>query len=121
MQIRLDTRDIQLPGNAASRLTPRIAKVFSRLQSRVQRLHVVLKDVNGPRGGQDKVCVLRAELTDGKEVVVLDKSDTTYRALFRCLRRGRVLVARHDKRRLARNRRAARLRAFRGAYAGSAA
>jgi len=99
MEIRVDTQRVNLPRRSISALRHRIGQAFERVGSGVRRLHITLKDINGPRGGRDKVCVLRAELADGGEVVVVDRSEKLRRALFRSLRRGRRLVRREAQRR----------------------
>jgi hypothetical protein len=66
---------------------------------------VTLKDINGPRGGRDKVCMLRAELADGGQIVVIDRSSKMRHAIFGCLRRSKSLIAREVKRRRMQHRR----------------
>lgn len=104
MEIRVDTQRVNLPRRGVSALRRRIGRAFERVASGVTHLHVTLRDINGPRGGRDKVCVLRAELADGGEVMVVDRSETLRRALFRSLRRGRQLVRREVERRRSRQR-----------------
>lgn len=110
MEISVDSQRVTLPRRGTSALRQRIGQGFARVASGVKRLHITLKDINGPRGGRDKVCVLRAELADGGEVIVVDRSEKLRRALFRSLRRGRRLVRREVQRRrsLQRTRRKAR-------------
>ncbi len=101
MEVRVQTHKVELPGKSRTELAERIQRSFSRLSSRVARLHVTLKDINGPRGGRDKVCVIRAELRDGGEVMVADRSSRLENALMRSLRRGRGLIDREVHRRQA--------------------
>ncbi len=109
MNVRLETHHVVLPNNSGANLAARVGRVFSRLASGISNLHVTLKDINGPRGGRDKVCVLRAELAGGGQVVVIDRSSKMRRAIVSCLRRGRSLVAKEVKRRRAKNRRRSRV------------
>jgi hypothetical protein len=101
MEVKVQTHKIELPGKSRTELAERIRDSFSRLSSRVARLHVTLKDINGPRGGRDKVCVLRAELRDGGEVMVVDRSSRLRSALMRSMRRARGLIDREVQRRQA--------------------
>ncbi|MHB1669211.1 MAG: hypothetical protein ACYCSR_15470 [Thiomonas sp.] len=48
----------------------RLQFVLARLSRRVVRVAVVLSDVNGPRGGKDKRCVLRVDLPQQPAVVI---------------------------------------------------
>lgn len=99
MQVLMHAQGVTLPPNSRRALARRIGLVLERLADVVSRLHVSLKDVNGPRGGRDKVCIVRAELAAGGEVVVVDRSAKLRRAIARCLRRARIVIARDIRKR----------------------
>ena len=99
MQVILETQDIRLPAGSRGDLMDRVRRSLTRLNDSIARLHVHLKDINGPRGGRDKICMLRAELASGGQIVVVDQSSELRRAISRCLRRGRSLVSRELQRR----------------------
>ncbi len=109
MNIHLRTQHVSLPPRSGEAIRRRLAQAFSGLTSRIARLHVTLKDVNGPRGGRDKVCILRGELAGGGEVLVRSRSDRMRQALDDCARRFRGSVYRQTKRRDARKRQRIRL------------
>ena len=104
MNIHLRTQDVALPPRGGDAIRRRVERMFSGLASRISHLHVTLKDVNGPRGGRDKVCILRAELADGGEVLVRGRSDHMRRALEVCARRFKDSVYRQIERRESRRR-----------------
>ena len=99
MEVRIRTQHVALPRRSLSRLRVRVRAGLARLSERVMRLHVTLKDINGPRGGRDKICMLRAEFVDGGEIVVVDRSDHLRRAIAGCLQRSRRVIDRELKRR----------------------
>ena len=99
MNIQLRTRDVQMPRNSEIDLARRVSGLFERFSDHIARLHGTLKDVNGPRGGRDKLCILRAELADGGEVVVRDRSSDMGRAISRGARRLKQCVSRESQRR----------------------
>ena len=99
MDIRLQTQHVTLPRRALSRIRDRVRSGLDRMTERVARLQVTLKDINGPRGGRDKVCILRAELVDGGQVVVIDRAANLRRAIARCLQRSKRVIDREVKRR----------------------
>jgi hypothetical protein len=99
MEIRLQTQHVVLPRRALARIGTRVRDALERLTGRVARLQVTLKDINGPRGGRDKVCILRAELVDGGQVVVVDRAPNLRRAIARCLQRSKRVIDREVKRR----------------------
>ncbi len=99
MEITLQAHRVALPRRSRLRLRERIRSGFGHFGQRIASLRVTLKYVNGPRGGRDKMCVLRAALSDGGQVVVIDRSDSLRQALSRCLRRSRRAIDREIKRR----------------------
>lgn len=108
MHVELETHGVVIPRNEGQVLITRIHESFARVRNRIARMHLSLKDENGPRGGRDKVCLLRAVLTNGREIVVRDRSSKLARAIGRSIRRGRALIAHELK--LSRTRRLTALR-----------
>ena len=104
MKVQLQTQDIRLPRNGARQLVRRCAQLFPRLTGHIARLHVTLKDTNGPRGGNDKVCIMRAELEHGGEVLVRDTGSSLRGSISRCARRLRSLVKKKSEKRRVRRR-----------------
>ncbi len=97
MDVTLDTRKVAVPATYKSRLARRVSGFFTRFDHSVRRLHVTLKDVNGPKGGRDKVCQLNIEMTDGNQIIVQERSNRFVRAMGLCIRRARGVVARQVK------------------------
>jgi hypothetical protein len=102
MQVELETHGVVIPRNEGQALVTRLNDSFARVRNRIARMHMSLKDDNGPRGGRDKICLLRAVLTNGREIVVRDRSSNLARAIGRSIRRGRALIAHELKRSRAR-------------------
>ena len=71
-----------------------------RSDGRVRTISVRLSDVNGPRKGVDKRCLLRVRLAQGPQVVIEDVQSDLYAAIGRSADRASRTVAR----RLARSR-----------------
>ncbi len=99
MEVRVDARNISLPPGGARELSDRVARAFSQVESAVRHLHVVLKDINGPRGGRDKECVLHIALDGGGDLVITETRATAKRALMGAIHRGRRSVRREMRRR----------------------
>ena len=104
MDVKVETRHVTLPAHADADIAERLRSGFGRLATRIARLKLTLKDINGPRGGKDKVCVLQAHLTDGRQLVIEDRSERLRTAVTACLKRGRLVVSRELKRRRQPNR-----------------
>lgn len=105
MDVRIDTHHVDLPVTGVDTITHRARRAMGRFADSIGRIGLTLRDENGGRGGRDKACVLRVDFRDGGQVVVVERSTSLRRAVIRCLRRGKWLVAREIKRRRAMNRR----------------
>jgi hypothetical protein len=99
MQVFLESSGLALPSNEGQVLAARFRSAFERFEYRIARLCVNLKDVNGPRGGRDKVCMIRVELTKGGQIIVRERTFRLRRAIAKSIRRARALVAHELKRR----------------------
>ncbi|XOV85599.1 MAG: hypothetical protein ACFHXK_10890 [bacterium] len=105
MEVQIETQNVEIPVNSSRNLAERVRKSMSHVGNHVLRLHLSLRDVNGLKGGRDKVCTIRATLASGGEVVVVDRNKQVRKALFNALRRGRVVINRELKRRRQQKRR----------------
>jgi len=94
-------RDKSLPEALAVLARRRLEFALGRFGPRVRSLAVRLKDVNGPKGGVDKVCLVAVRLTvprceiviedgDADAAVAIDRAvDRAGRAVARAVRAGR--------------------------------
>ena len=110
MNVNVQAKHVSMPRNAGTDLATRVQLVLARFSDRIARLEMTLKDINGPRGGKDKVCVVRAQLVDGRQVVVIDRNTSLRRAIGRALHRTQALIAGRLQRRRAQLRTARRQR-----------
>lgn len=89
--------DIQNAGAALEmdgrlQLEQKLHAAFARVGRRIHRVTVYLSDVNGPRGGIDKRCVMRLAMGQGR-VAVVQERDSNLHALFdRAIERSKRLV-----------------------------
>jgi ribosome-associated translation inhibitor RaiA len=70
----------------------------------IERVSVRILDVNGPRGGVDKVCAIKVVLTGLPSVVVEEQRDSLQAAMDGALQRTEGAVRRRIKRRATRTR-----------------
>lgn len=59
----------------------RIHFALSRFSGRIERVSVRLADVNGPRGGLDKVCAIRVDAKLKNPVIVREIQDDVHSAV----------------------------------------
>jgi len=101
MQIIIQARGFDLTAGLREHVERRLYFALDWAHDHVSRISVVLSDVNGPRGGEDKRCRIQVAVPGTADVVVEDTQADLYVAIDRTVdRAGRTLV-----RRLARQRR----------------
>lgn len=100
MKIHVRSRLVVVGDEARAHIERRLASSLDRFADRVQRVTVSLLDVNGPRGGEDKLCRIEARLRPTGTVfveeagadllTVVDRAaDRVGEAVSRALKRGR--------------------------------
>lgn len=99
MNVNVQTHHVVLPRHASRDLAHRARTVLERFSSGIARVEMTLKDINGPRGGKDKECVVRAELVDGRTLVVVDRNASMRHSIGNALRRVKLRVANELRRR----------------------
>ena len=105
MDIHIETQNVEIPPHSSKRLNGLIRQAMDKAGLQVARLHLSLRDVNGEKGGRDKVCTVRAKLIAGGEVVVVDRGTKMRDSLFRALRRSKTVIRQELVRRRQRARR----------------
>ncbi|MBW2454056.1 MAG: HPF/RaiA family ribosome-associated protein [Deltaproteobacteria bacterium] len=98
MQLQVSAKGVGLTVATRSYVERRIRFALGRFLERVERVHVRLSDVNGPRGGVDKRCLIRTRLL-GFPTVVVEQTDATLRAAIdrSAGRVGRTVARRLDR------------------------
>ncbi len=76
MEVCVRVRGTDLTEAIRSYVERRLRFSLGRFASRLGRVTVRISDVNGPRGGIDKVCRISAKLADTGQVVVQETADT---------------------------------------------
>jgi ribosome-associated translation inhibitor RaiA len=99
--VAIRARGLELTEELREHVTRRISFAVSRVSPLLQRVDVTLDDVNGPKGGVDKVCRVRARGPGLRAVVIEERaSDVTVAVDRACDRLGRALVRAVEVRRL---------------------
>jgi regulator of nucleoside diphosphate kinase len=74
--------------------TRRVTRALSRFAAHVERVEVVLVDLNGPKGGRAQACNLFVALVDGSRVTLQRRESDFYLAAGQAASRAGHLVAR---------------------------
>ncbi len=100
MQTAIHSSDFALTTALENFIHQQAGKSMKVCADRVERLVVRLKDVNGPKGGQDKECSVEVKMAHCEPIVVSKRSSDAYASIRKALSRAsRVTVRRIGKRR----------------------
>ena len=95
MLISIQCRGFDLTEALQEHVHKRLGFTLSRASSEVRRVDVTLSDLNGPRGGIDKRCLVQIRLDGLQPVVVEDVQSDLYSAIDRAAgRAGRTVMRR---------------------------
>jgi putative sigma-54 modulation protein len=100
MQMDIQSQGFSLTDGIRDYVMKRLGYALAHGDAAITRIIVRLSDINGPRGGDDKRCLIEVRLKAASAVVIEDTEADLYVAIDRAAERaGRTLV-----RRLARQR-----------------
>jgi putative sigma-54 modulation protein len=100
MQMDIQSQGFSLTEGINNYVTKRLAYGLNRGDQTITRVTVRLSDINGPRGGADKRCLIEVRLKDSPTVVIEDIEADLYLAIDRATdRAGRTLARRLSRRR----------------------
>lgn len=86
MNVLIETSQLKLSRNDRSEISSHVIETFSRFSLQIQNMQLTLKDVNGAKGGIDKICTLSMKFVHGEKIIVTEKADNIRQALSRALR-----------------------------------
>ena len=110
MEIDIQAHNVSLTRGLREHIKRRLAFSLSTRYERIRRILVRISDINGPRGGNDKRCLIQVVLPRQADVVIEDTESSLYAAIDRAVSR----VSRTVMRRLERSRDKGRARAVYG-------
>lgn len=76
MNLSIRTHGIELTGELQQYVERRIGFALDRYETRLSEVVVYLDDVNGPKGGVDKLCQITADLPGLERVKILEQNAT---------------------------------------------
>jgi ribosome-associated translation inhibitor RaiA len=91
MEIDVQARDFTLTDGLSAAIVAAARNYGGTFRRAVRKVAVRVYDLNGPRGGPDKGCLVVADLVDGRVIVSSEVDRDLYRAIpraFAKLKRG---------------------------------
>lgn len=98
MQIQIQARHFSLTEALKSHVRKRIEYALKAGTDQIQRIQVRLSDINGPRGGVDKRCLIQVSLTRHTEIIIADTHSDLYAAIGQATGRLSKTLSRRIKR-----------------------
>jgi putative sigma-54 modulation protein len=104
MQIQISGREIKPSKRLREHIQRRLTFALQRFAPHIHKLHVQVRDLNGPRGGVDKSCQLKIFFTSGATRVLEERAPNAYLAIDCLVDKAATAIARrlqrtHDCRR----------------------
>lgn len=87
MEVQMVAKEFSLTPSMQHHLQKRLGFAFSHARSRVARIVVRLRDLNGPRGGADKLCQVSVVMPGRPQVVVCEVREDMYHAIDSAIKR----------------------------------
>ncbi|MFT5548260.1 MAG: putative sigma-54 modulation protein [Candidatus Azotimanducaceae bacterium] len=98
MNIQVNFRDIDKSSAAINQVSKRLSLAFARAKDSIQSVSIVVSDVNGPKGGVDKLCRILIKLAHQPDIVITENQAFISVAINRCITRARQSLSRKLKR-----------------------
>jgi putative sigma-54 modulation protein len=98
MNIQVNFRNIKKSNAAIIHISDRISLAFARTQDAIQSVSIIVSDVNGPKGGIDKLCRILIKSSLLPDIVITENQAHISTAIDRCITRARQSLSRKLKR-----------------------
>ena len=98
MTISIRVRGIEWTDELRKEVERSVAFAVDRYQTHVSHVSVYLVDLNGPKGGTDKLCQITATLRSGNPVFILEKGSEIVPTVNRAVDRLRYRIGRGIRR-----------------------
>lgn len=94
MNILIHSPDIKLSKKSRNDIECRLLFSFSRFQDHIDIIEVHLKDINGPKGGEDKQCTIKISQLKEENITVSGKAEEIAIVIDKCITRAKSIVRR---------------------------
>ncbi len=98
MQVTIRTRSVELTKKLQGHIRRRIAVALGRVDTDLRRVHVLVEDFNGPRGGVDKRCTVEVAGGPLGTQVFEERDVNAFAAVHRAFEKARRAVVRASER-----------------------
>ena len=101
MQIIIQSQDFALTEALKSFIKDHASKSMNSCITHIKHLNIRLKDINVPKGGEDKECCVEVKLANSAPIVVIKRNSDAYQSIREALSRAsRITLRKVGKRRI---------------------
>ncbi len=94
--------NVSIPISKMSEIEDIYYQTFNRLEHLIREAHLTLRDINGPKGGNDKLCTIQIRYYPRGVSVVKSNGNTFIEAVkSACEKMQQAIIRRNDKKRAA--------------------
>ena len=94
MNIDIQARGFELTTGLREHTLQKLRSAIDWASDEVRTIHVRLSDINGPRGGNDKCCLIHIPIAGKPDVIIQDIENDLYAAIDRATQRVDRVLAR---------------------------
>lgn len=98
MHIDIQARGFELTDGLREHTERRLSFATDWARDEVRRINVRLSDVNGPRGGEDKRCLIQIPLAGRVDIVIDELESDLYVAIDKAIGRAERILAKQIER-----------------------
>ncbi|MBR7800536.1 HPF/RaiA family ribosome-associated protein [Undibacterium fentianense] len=98
MQIDIQARGFELTDAIREHTLKSIRFATGWAGDDVRRITIRLSDINGPRGGEDKRCLIQIPLAGKQDIIIDDVEADLYVAIDKATQRAERMLAKHIER-----------------------
>ena len=98
MRVTIQTSGFDMTSALRAYTEHRLATALGWARDHTHKLAVSLSDINGPRGGVDKRCLIQVQMGGGREVIIENVEADLYAAIDRAVDRADRAVVRQVER-----------------------
>lgn len=98
MELTVTDLNVDLSKKSKRQIRHKIRRMFERVCDKVYAIKVVINDINGPKGGMDKICRVIIRAKGSKDVIVTVNKESSMAAVHTALSRARATLLKKVKR-----------------------
>lgn len=98
MELTITDLNVDINSENMSLIREKAHKVFNKVCDNIQKVTITINDINGPKGGKDKLCKVVLFVRGMPDIVVTDNQSSVSSAVNVALSRARVTLIKKLKR-----------------------